>query len=839
MAFLYVQKNRRISTWRLQFKEVFEKEISLKEVTSISSPFSFLESELKSKTNRRQAFFFLCLVFLSMVLLGCRAPQETPPVDLTEMLFYTEDPSRAESADMNRLANIGRKVGEESPLWPVYMFLLGEVHRLRGETRQAEIRFERIVAWAAADSSREKWGRSGLAGVALWRLLQLRNSDPLLDIKDVPKLISSADKILKARLVRGMFRLPVLESLPILDEDIKRQSALLAERSNMPREAQRFFLDYLAVSRAIDLSVSEKMLLQRLVEAGMASEDHIALLRGRRLYELRRYSDAAKFLEEARKGENLQVRAEATFYLAMMKSSYKEAHREEKLAWLSEVADSAHDPDLAQNALYSMGRALRVKGEKSLSLKAFERILTDFPLGSRADDALYELAQEYHYSGEVDRSLQRYEELRNFKGRSDFASYSGMDPAMMLYGRNGEEGREAAQALLQDLERRVPEGPYHLNALFWMGRIAADRGDHRRAQEYFKKVIETSPFDYYALRARMHLRMGNRASQSLLPDEETRKELRSLYNGSRHEVHLSGRSAYHLRLKAALDTGLYRAVYGAYQRLRERIPAKRLEDLTVEELEQSGLFPQVSVLLALRQDAFAAAESLDDRDDIAANYLEISDKVGQAGDLPLSMSIIIEGRDIPEKSRNEQRAAMERRAFYLATAYPPCFRNEILAAATQQAGAGDQVSPELVYSILRRESLFCSTALSKAGALGLFQFIPSTFDSLNARWDLLLESGAPSRETFLLNPTQSISLGVRWFNEELLPHHDGHVLFALMEHNAGLGNVLQWKRYWKDLGRLEDVEYIIETIRARETRLFTRRTVADLMVVDAIGLFKD
>ncbi len=571
----------------------------------------------------------------------------------------------------------------------------------------------------------------------------------------------------------------------------------------------------------------------------MASEDHVALLRGRRLYELRRYSDAAKFLEEARKGENLQVRAEATFYLAMMKSSYKEAHREEKLAWLSEVADSAHDPDLAQNALYSMGRALRVKGEKSLSLKAFERILTDFPLGSRADDALYELAQEYHYSGEVDRSLQRYEELRNFKGRSDFASYSGMDPAMMLYGRNGEEGREAAQALLQDLERRVPEGPYHLNALFWMGRIAADRGDHRRAQEYFKKVIETSPFDYYALRARMHLRMGNRASQSLLPDEETRKELRSLYNGSRHEVHLSGRSAYHLRLKAALDTGLYRAVYGAYQRLRERIPAKRLEDLTVEELEQSGLFPQVSVLLALRQDAFAAAESLDDRDDIAANYLEISDKVGQAGDLPLSMSIIIEGRDIPEKSRNEQRAAMERRAFYLATAYPPCFRNEILAAATQQAGAGDQVSPELVYSILRRESLFCSTALSKAGALGLFQFIPSTFDSLNARWDLLLESGAPSRETFLLSPTLSISLGVRWFNEELLPHHDGHVLFALMEHNAGLGNVLQWKRYWKDLGRLEDVEYIIETIRARETRLFTRRTVADLMVVDAIGLFKD
>ena len=836
MTFLCVQQKRRVSMGIFLFKEIGG---SLKALRFVPSSLQVFHPHQESNANRRWALCLLGLVILCLAFAGCRAKEETLPIDLTEMLVYTEDASRAKSADMNRLEAIGGNVGEESPLWPVYTFLLGEVRRLRGEIREAEICFEKIVSWSAADSSREKWGGSGLAGVALWRLLQLRNSDPRLEARDVSRLLSSADKVLKARLARGMFRLPVLESLPMLEEDIKRQSALLAERSGMPKEAQRFFLDYLAVARAVDLSKSEKTLLQGLVASGMASEDHVALLRGRRLYELRRYSDAAKFLEEARKGENLQVRAEATFYLAMMKSSYKEAHREEKLAWLSEVADSAHDPDLAQNALYSMGRALRVKGEKSLSLKAFERILTDFPLGSRADDALYELAQEYHYSGEVDRSLQRYEELRNFKGRSDFASYSGMDPAMMLYGRNGEEGREAAQALLQDLERRVPEGPYHLNALFWMGRIAADRGDHRRAQEYFKKVIETSPFDYYALRARMHLRMGNRASQSLLPDEETRKELRSLYNGSRHEVHLSGRSAYHLRLKAALDTGLYRAVYGAYQRLRERIPAKRLEDLTVEELEQSGLFPQVSVLLALRQDAFAAAESLDDRDDIAANYLEISDKVGQAGDLPLSMSIIIEGRDIPEKSRNEQRAAMERRAFYLATAYPPCFRNEILAAATQQAGAGDQVSPELVYSILRRESLFCSTALSKAGALGLFQFIPSTFDSLNARWDLLLESGAPSRETFLLSPTLSISLGVRWFNEELLPHHDGHVLFALMEHNAGLGNVLQWKRYWKDLGRLEDVEYIIETIRARETRLFTRRTVADLMVVDAIGLFKD
>ena len=821
MTFLFVHQNRRHSI--------------CKGLSSILSSCRVFNPPLESSANRMQGLLLLCLM-LCLIFSGCTGKQETPPIDLREIFSSTVDVAKAKSADMNRLVNIGKKIGEESPFWPVYMYLMGEIHRLRGETREAETRFEKIVTWAASDSSKDKSGTSGLAGVALWRLLQLRNTDQPLDAKDASRIIGMADKILKTRLVQGMFRLPVLEALPMLEEDIKLQLALVAARSNMPKEAQRFFLDYLAVSRTVSLSEPEKMLSQKLMDAGMVSRDHIALLRGRRLYELRRYPDASKFLEEARKSENLQIRAEAIFYLAMMKQSKAELGK--KIAMLAEVVNAASDPHLAQNALYYLGRALRAKEDKEKSVQAFERILSDFPLGNRADDALYEMAQEYNYSGDTEQSLLYYERLRNFKGQNDFASYSGMDPAMILYARNGEKDREAAYALLQDLERRVPEGPFHLNALFWMGRIAADRGNQRQAQEYFKKIIERSPFDYYALRARMHLHMGNKASQSLLPDEETRKEVQNVYKESKHDGHLSGGSPYHRRLSAALSTGLYQAAFGAYQRLRERFPSTRLEDLTFADLNESGLFPQVAVLLALRQDAFAAADTLEGEGGIAINFLQVSDNVSKAGDWPLSMSIIIQGRDIPEKSVSEQRAAMERVKFYLATAYPSCFRQEILAAASNKAGGSYQVSPEMLYSIVRRESLFCSTALSKAGALGLFQFMPGTFNSLNTKWKLLRDSGAPSRETFLLNPKQSISLGARWFNEELLPRHDGNVLFAVMDHNVGPGNVRQWKQYWKDLDKLDDVEYVVETIRARETRTFTRKTLGDLMVADAIGLLR-
>ena len=78
------------------------------------------------------------------------------------------------------------------------------------------------------------------------------------------------------------------------------------------------------------------------------------------------------------------------------------------------------------------------------------------------------------------------------------------------------------------------------------------------------------------------------------------------------------------------------------------------------------------------------------------------------------------------------------------------------------------VRPELLYAIVRNESLFDPDALSSVNALGLFQFMPATFRALDARWNLLQTSGARSDQEFLLNPELNMALGARWFKEELL-----------------------------------------------------------------------
>jgi soluble lytic murein transglycosylase len=198
-----------------------------------------------------------------------------------------------------------------------------------------------------------------------------------------------------------------------------------------------------------------------------------------------------------------------------------------------------------------------------------------------------------------------------------------------------------------------------------------------------------------------------------------------------------------------------------------------------------------------------------------------------AGDWPLAMLLVF-GLD---RSIQTQ-APMQQDAHYLAAAYPAAYVKPIAAAAATHG-----VPPELLYAVIRRESLFCPVAVSKRGALGLFQFMPSTFKTLDNRWKVLESSGLSSMEAFLRDPDLTIGLGARWFREELLQRNGGDILLAVMEHNAGYPAVSAWREAWERSGHSGDVEYMIETARFTETRIFARSVLADLAIAEALGLF--
>lgn len=736
-------------------------------------------------------------------------------------------------------------------MWPVHAFLLGEVHRLRGEFPQARENYRSIAEWAVTDPYHDGWGASGLASIALWRWLQLANDDPNLNRGEADRIDVVFEKLKETRLARRMYETPVLPTLPQLQEDTERRLAWLGWTNGNKDQALRLFLRYLAIARTAELTPIEKQMMDKLIASGKTSPDELTLYRGERLFSLGNNDAASDLLTQVRSSQDPGVRTEACLYLARLKhmrgNRQKGDTPDEVAKLFKSVLEETNDPEIAQTALYE--RALAVRGQGTAGDQQFLRDMTQlvetFPNGRFTADALYELGRQYQYSSDWEPALRYFEAVRSFKGLNDRRELATFNAAISLYTRGRPEDLARASDLLQELHNLQPPDDLRPVAAFWLARMAEEAGDQQRANAYFQDIIKETPYDYYAIRSRMHLSMGNRADKELWPDPKIEGELHQMFQSSKVDTVMNGESLYIQRLAGALRTELYSRAVAANVQLRKAISSKRLEDISLLDLDRTGLLPQIGLLLALRQDALAAKDTLAAMEVLAAktaeeaqkavadpkSRLQIAAAVGhQAGDWTLSMSLVVGGGE-PFESRA---AAQRDEARYLATAYPAIYGDYF-----RNAGTKSKVPPELLYGVVREESLFYPAAQSSKGALGLFQFTPSKFDDLDIAWNLLKSSGVSSREAYLLDPHLNLELGAREFKRILRqqPVGDRSIPLAVMEHNAGpiVGN---WVGHWRDLGRADDIEYMIDTARWMETRRFVRQVTSDMVLVNAAEILK-
>lgn len=769
--------------------------------------------------------------FLFAVLIACSAQaQQTSPaadtVDLRQLLAATKSSEAALSLKPERLNRFAQEIPKDSASRPISTFLLGETFRLRHETKQARELYRSLVEWAAA--SQDGWGGSGLAAVALWRWLQFANADPSPDPEEAARLLAAAGKLLDTRLTQRMFQADVLTSLPQLQETILRQLTELAWKAQKKEEAARLFLEYLAVATDASFTPIETEIKDQALASGSISLERLLLFRAKRLHALAKFDDASALFTEVQKGKDAQARVEANFYLAQIQRDARSAPRTQIAQLLESIVQETSDPNVAQDALLYRARMFLREGSGQDSTRALQdlnRIVQDYPTGTNTDEALLELARYHLESGNLDEALKYFEQLRNFSGTNDWINLASFQPAIALYGRGKPEDLESAASLLIGLEKLQPTGPLHLANLFWLGRIAQDRGQQDLSRTYFLRVITEAPYDYYALRARIHLNAPEQASKQLWLDAQSADQVQKEYRASKIRKDWQSDSPYHLRLRQALEGGLYGEALNAGIDLRVHFPSRRAEDLTLAELDDSGFMASLSLLLALRQDAFAAKDAVP----TAENRLQIAAAAGNtARDWPLTMNLVISRLET-----QQNQFASQRDDAYLATAYPPVFHDAIASVARKR-----NVEPELLYGIMRRESFFNPYALSKNAALGLFQFLPVTFDALNRRWNLIEKNDAASRQAFLLNPESSIDLGARWFKNELLERENGDIVLAIMEHHAGYPAVKSWKAGWQAVNRGGDLEYEIDTARFAATRLFVRDVVTDLSIIRASRIFE-
>ena len=141
--------------------------------------------------------------------------------------------------------------------------------------------------------------------------------------------------------------------------------------------------------------------------------------------------------------------------------------------------------------------------------------------------------------------------------------------------------------------------------------------------------------------------------------------------------------------------------------------------------------------------------------------------------------------------------------------YPRPHADEIAAAAKLT-----DVDADLLYGVLRQESLFRSDAASSAGALGLAQLTPATARETARRWSL----PAPQRVD-LFDPKTSITLGAARL-KELERRFGSESPVALGAYNAGEAAAARWLP-----PRSIDSDVWIENIPYNETRAYVRRVL--------------
>lgn len=150
-------------------------------------------------------------------------------------------------------------------------------------------------------------------------------------------------------------------------------------------------------------------------------------------------------------------------------------------------------------------------------------------------------------------------------------------------------------------------------------------------------------------------------------------------------------------------------------------------------------------------------------------------------------------------------------------AYPRAWE-PLVGSFASEAG----VAPEILWAIMRQESAFSDVAVSRSGAMGLMQVMPTTWD-----WIAELRHEEP-QEPF--DVTANIAYGATYL-AWLLNYFDGDEELAIAGYNGGQGYV---RRLFESSWVAEDKDEFYREIDQPETREYLQIVFENLLVYRAL-----
>jgi soluble lytic murein transglycosylase len=420
----------------------------------------------------------------------------------------------------------------------------------------------------------------------------------------------------------------------------------------------------------------------------------------------------------------------------------------------------SRNADLQAEALYYQAQALRSSNRAAESAVIVDRLVSQFARHRRTVLALHDLANSMDKAGRQTEAAARKRQIVALFPKSEQSAEASYELGASAY--QAKNYTEATRLLEQHLANyRYPESKFLGEAGFLAAKSHERLGNRGRALALYEAVVERYTYGYHGIMATRRSAALRNADRGLQTEQARQgSELERMRNNL----------TFVERVKETSDES-----DAASLNKTDELTSLWIDELAMKELNQLLSKAPNSPRLNLR---------------LAQIYARKGDNFQATLILRRGYPDIYSYRD----------ADVPREAWEI---FFPLFYWDAIKQEARRYG----VDPYFAAGLIRQESVFNSNAISRVGARGLMQVMPTTGQLVSRQ-----QGGGNVTANDLLNPQLNIKLGMNYLAQML--GQLGRPEYAAAGYNAGPGRAKAWVAARGSL----DMEDWIESIPFSETR---------------------
>ncbi|HEY6333256.1 MAG TPA: transglycosylase SLT domain-containing protein [Blastocatellia bacterium] len=421
---------------------------------------------------------------------------------------------------------------------------------------------------------------------------------------------------------------------------------------------------------------------------------------------------------------------------------------------------SERDPELHAQALFYRSEVARRLGQVPEAAADTDRLTAQHPRSKWTEMALFNLASYLDKHDRTAEAAARYRQIAGSYPNSEYAPEASYDLGWEAY-KSGRYG-DAARILEQHLSTyHYPDSKFMGEAGFWSARAEERLGNKARALAIYEFVSSRYRYGYDGYVASRRAAALNSETPGLSPE--------SVEPGS--------------------DLEKIQRNLAAVEPVAETADGSEAPFLArADDLEILGLTDQAVKEINHALESAPASPRIN---------LRLAELYSRKGD-PLQATLVLR-RAYPDLFSYAD-GDLPREAWEI---FFPLMHWDVIKQEAQKYG----IDPYIAAGLIRQESVFNPNAISRVGARGLMQLMPSTGELIAKRQQV----GAIGASD-LYTPSINIKLGMNYLAQ--LIGQFGKIEYAAAAYNAGPGRARQWIAARGSM----DMDEWVESIPFSETR---------------------